>query len=42
MGTAFGLEMTLLPFSAETAIPTAATPKAGWLQRLAERRKPRP
>jgi hypothetical protein len=40
MGTAFGLEMSLTPFSAEAATPTSGTAKAGWLQRLAERRKP--
>jgi hypothetical protein len=37
LGTAFGLDLSLSELSHE---PLPATPRPGWMQRLAERRKP--
>lgn len=41
-GTAFGLEMSLLPFDADVIPAPPAPPprRGGWMQRWTERRKP--
>jgi hypothetical protein len=41
LGTAFGLDMSLLPAPADTAGPQPKpAPRRGWMQRLASRGKP--
>jgi hypothetical protein len=42
MGTAFGLEMTLMPLAAEVADRDGSARKTGWIQRLTERRTTNP
>jgi hypothetical protein len=41
MGTAFGLEMTLIPLAPEAHSSATAAAKPGWMQRLAEHRRSR-